>query len=246
MRPGQKTTTDRFTNRIFFIAVSCQLLLVTLYWIDVTTAQRYQLLHSLFDLDSEGNIPAWFSSTQLSLVALTMWSCALRRGRLHPSKLFYALAGFAALYVSSDETAQIHERITALVGQRYVDWLPRFAAHHFLLVMIAVAVFLAVCQLLASDLVNLWTDHRRATLLLALGVGIGLTGGMGIETLGYKLLAGNTQSLWYKLEVSVEEFMEMFGASLLLLGSLKLRLCRKLPGREVLITNKVKLDNYAL
>src|SRR5262245_31840375 len=136
MRLSQKLRLETLTNRIFIVAIACQLTLVSFYWIDVATGGTIQLLHSLFDLDSEGNIPAWFSSSQLSLVALTLWSCALKRGKVQqPSKVFFVLAGVAAAYVSSDETAQIHERITALVGQRYVDWVPGFAAHHFLFVM---------------------------------------------------------------------------------------------------------------
>ena len=51
-----------------------------------------------------------------------------------------------------------------------------FAAHHFLLVMIAFEAFLAVRHLLAADLVGLWTDYRRPTLVLAGGIAIGLAG----------------------------------------------------------------------
>jgi hypothetical protein len=211
-------------KKVFISALICELVLVGIYLFDVATASHFQTLHSLFDLDSEGNIPAWFSSSQLFCVAIAFWSCAIRKKR--PSKLFFALAGLAAVYASSDETAQIHERVTALMGQRYVDWLPAYAAHNFLLVMVAVALLLTVCQFLADDLLVLWSNYRRAMLLGVLGVVIGLTGGMGVETLGYKLLQGHTESLWYKLEVAVEEFMEMVGGSLVLVSALKLRLQR--------------------
>jgi hypothetical protein len=211
-------------KRVFISAVICELVLVGIYLFDVATASRFQTLHSLFDLDSEGNIPAWFSSSQLFCVAIAFWSCALRKKR--PSKLFFALAGLAAVYASSDETAQIHERVTALMGQRYVDWLPAYAAHNFLLVMVAVALLLTICQFLADDVLILWNNYRRAMLLAMLGVVIGLTGGMGVETVGYKLFQGHTESLWYKLEVAVEEFMEMVGGSLVLVSALKLRLLK--------------------
>jgi len=212
-------------NKVVITALVCELTLVAIYWIDVLTGGHFQMLHSLFDLDSEGNIPAWFSSSQLFCVAITFWSCAFgKRRALKPSKLFFALAGFGALYASSDETAQIHERITALMGQRYVDWLPSYAAHNFLLVMIAVALLLTVCQLLADDLILFWKNHRTSAVLTICGIAIALTGGMGVETLGYKLFQGHTESILYKVEVSVEEFMEMFGATLVLAGALKLRL----------------------
>lgn len=211
-------------GKTLITALVCELILVATYWFDITTGSRFQMLNALFDLDSEGNIPAWFSSSQLLCVAIAYWSCALRKRRPgRPSKLFFTFAGLAAVYASSDETAQIHERITALMGQRYVDWLPSYAAHNFLFVMIGVAVLLSVCQLLADDVLLLWTNHRQATLLGTLGIVIALTGGMGVETLGYKIFQGHTESLLYKVEVTIEEFMEMMGATLVLVSALTLK-----------------------
>ena len=213
-----------FSENVFVAALTCELLLVATYWFDVATAAHFQTLHQLFDLDSEGNIPAWFSSSQLFCVAMAFWSCALRKRRqAKPSTLFFVLAGVGALYASSDETAQIHERVTALMGQRYVDWLPEYAAHHFFLVMVAIALLLTICQFLADDVISVWKNYRAAALVGILGVAIALTGAMGVETLGYKLLQGNTETLWYKIEVAVEEFMEMFGGSLVLVSALRMR-----------------------
>ncbi len=215
------------SRKAIVAALACEAVLVSIYVFDVATSGHFHLLHALFDLDSEGNIPAWFSSSQLFCVAITFWSCAIRHRRGgKPSKLFFLLAGVAAVYGSSDETAQIHERITALMGQRYIDWLPSYAAHNFLFVMIGVAILLSVCQFLADDLISLWTHHRRALLLAAGGLAIALAGGMGVEALGYKLLGGYSESLWYKLEVVVEESMEMLGGTLVLFAALKLRRAR--------------------
>ena len=210
--------------RIFLTALSCELILVAIYWLDVLTDGRFQLLHALFDLDSEGNIPAWFSSSQLFAVAITFFSCALRKGTdRRPSRVFFSLAGVGALYVSSDETAQIHERVTAVIGARYIDWVPPFAAQNFFFVMLLIAGLVTVGQLLADDFLKLWNYHRRVMLLFVLGIAIGLTGGMVVETLGYKFLDRN--SIWYRVEVTAEEFMEMLGASFILLAALQLR-CR--------------------
>lgn len=227
LKSSLKLRTSLKSRRAIVAALVCELTLVAVYLFDVVTAGHFQFLHALFDLDSEGNIPAWFSSSQLFCVAITFWSCAVRHRRgSKPSKLFFLLAGAAAVYGSSDETAQIHERITALMGQRYIDWLPSYAAHNFLFVMIAVAVLLTVCQFLADDLVSLWKHQRRALLLAIAGLAIALAGGMGVEALGYKLLGGYSESLWYKLEVVVEESMEMIGGTLVLCGALKLRRAR--------------------
>ena len=215
----------KFINRVVVAALTCELILVSIYWFNIATGGHFQMLNALFDLDSEGNIPAWFSSSQLLCVAMIFWSCAISKRRgLKPSKLFFTLAGFGALYASSDETAQIHERITALMGQRYVDWLPSYAAHNFLFVMIAVALLLTVCQFLADDLILLWKNYRAAAMLSILGIAIALTGGLGVETLGYKIFQCHTESIWYKVEVTVEEFMEMLGATIVLVAALKIRL----------------------
>src|SRR4030095_2607313 len=233
--------------RIFLLAVSCELVLVAIYWFDILTGTRLHLLHALFDLDSEGNIPAWFSSSQLFAVAITFFSCARRRGSdRRPSRVFFILAGIASLYVSSDETAQIHERVTAVIGARYIDWIPPFAAQNFFFVMLLVAVLVSVGQMLADDLLKLWTHHPRVLVLIVLGVSIGLTGGMVVETLGYKFL--DTNSIWYRVEVTAEEFMEMLGASFILLAALQLR--RRMRSRLTVTTTRVQpqqvqvLTNY--
>jgi hypothetical protein len=118
------------------------------------------------------------------------------------------------------------------MGQRYIDWLPEYAAHHFLFVMAAIALLLTVCQFIADDLISLWKNHRPAVLIGLLGVAIALTGGMGIETLGYKIFQGNTESVLYKLEVAVEEFMEMFGGSLVLISALHMRRQKSVESNE--------------
>jgi hypothetical protein len=109
------------------------------------------------------------------------------------------------------------------MGQRYIDWLPSYAADHFLFVMVTIALLLTLCQFLADDLISLWCHHRTAVFIAVLGVGIALTGGMGVETLGYKVFQGHTESIWYKVEVAVEELMEMFGGTLVLIAALEMR-----------------------
>src|SRR4051794_27478380 len=216
-------TYDRIAGEILTSAVVCQIILVSIYWVDVITGARIVALHNLFDLDGEGNIPAWFSSAQLLFVALAFWTHALRQPQaLRPSKAFFLFAGCTALYASMDEAGQLHEQVTMWMGHRYVDWLPNYAGKHFWWVMLVVAIAVGLFQLVAADLLTLWRLHRRFLILATLGIAIGLSGCMGVETLGYKLLHGERTSLWYKLEVTIEEWMEMLGASLILFATLRL------------------------
>ena len=212
MRRKSHVTFDMIAPEIFLGAIICQFALVGMYWLDLFTGSQVPALHTLFDLDGEGNIPAWFSSAQLLMVALTFWTHALRQPRhVRPSKGFFLLAGGVSLYVSMDEAGQVHEQVTAWMGRRYVDWLPGYAGKHFWWVMILVALAVAVVQLLAPDLANLWTQQRRYLLLALCGAGIGLLGAMGVETLGYKLLHGERTSIWYNIEVTAEEFWRCLG-----------------------------------
>lgn len=126
------------------------------------------------------------------------------------------------MYASMDETAQIHETVTAWLGRRYVDWLPHFTVTHFWILMVAVAIIMTLIQTFAYDLTTIWREHRHPALIGVLGTCIGLGGAIGVETIGYKLLHGVTTTLWYKAEVTLEEFMEMLGASLILFATLKL------------------------
>jgi len=223
MKTKTQVTFDRIANEILVGLILAELFLVTVYWFDIFSNGIFQPLHNLFDLDGEGNIPAWFSSAQLLTIALAFLTHALRQPwRSRPSKGFFGLAAFVALYLSMDEAGQVHEQVTMWMGQKYVDWLPSYAGKHFWWVMIAVALAVGLVQLLTVDLLNIWSKHQRFLRLVVLGACIGLGGCMGVETLGYKLLDGDRTTLLYKLEVTIEEFMEMFGATLILYATLKL------------------------
>jgi hypothetical protein len=49
-----------------------------------------------------------------------------------------------------------------------------FAANNFFFVMIFVALLMVVCQLLTTDLLLLWKNHRHITLIAALGIIVGV------------------------------------------------------------------------
>ena len=96
-------------------------------WVQGSAGQ----LHSLIDLDAEGNLPAWFSSFQLALIAIAFWVLAARfRATQRPSRCFLRACGGFFLLLSIDETAMFHERITESLGSRYLDWVPVYVVSH--------------------------------------------------------------------------------------------------------------------
>jgi len=118
------------------------------------------------------------------------------------------------LLLSLDETAQLHERITQWVGRRYIDWLPEFVRRSAPLTVSLLAVAVFILWLAFRDLSAIWRWSPRLSLLAMAGVCISILGGVVLEAIGYKFLQYGAPL--YKVEVAIEEFMEMFGASLIL------------------------------
>lgn len=81
MKTKNHVTFDRIAGEILAALILCELVLVAIYWLGVFSGGHFQALHTLFDLDGEGNIPAWFSSAQLLVVALAFLTHALRQPR---------------------------------------------------------------------------------------------------------------------------------------------------------------------
>jgi hypothetical protein len=202
---------------LFFVMFVVELLLVSFYWLDILLGSPVPVLHALFDLDGEGNLPAWFSSFQLALISLCLWFMVFRQRKSDkPSRAFFALLASGFLLWSADETAQMHERLTGWIGLRYVDWLPYFLNEHKALVALFGITLLIMARLLWSDVAAFWHAHRRITRIAVCGFCIVFSGGAVLETIGYKYFLNGATPLLYQTEVCVEEFFEMFGASLIL------------------------------
>ena len=208
----------RFANRVVAAIVLFELCLIVAYWIDILIGEP-EPLHRLVNLDGEANIPAWFSSSQLLFGCLVAWVTGLLRGsRDRPSRLFLFMTGSCFILMSVDETAQLHEGITGVIGTRYVDWLPTFLLTHKGVIALLLIAALAVLRFIWRDLKAIWQWSRRESLLALAGMCVFLLGAAGVETLGFKFL--QLGSLVYKIEVTIEEFMEMFGASLIVYAAL--------------------------
>jgi hypothetical protein len=212
---------------IFLVMLGVELLLVTFYWADIVLGSPVPVLHDLVDLDGEGNLPAWFSSFQLALISLCLWFLVFRhRQPDKPSKSFLALLASVFLLWSADETAQMHERLTGWIGQRYVDWLPAVLHEHQVVVALLLIAALALARLLWTDVVAFRQAHRRASSIAILGFGVVFLGGAILETIGYKFFLNGTTPLLYQTEVCFEEVFEMLGASMILYSTSRLALTK--------------------
>jgi hypothetical protein len=207
----------RQARKLFLTLICLELLLVVIYGTDAWVQGSAGQLHSLIDLDAEGNLPAWFSSFQLALIAIAFWVLAVRfRATQRPSRCFLRACGGFFLLLSIDETAMFHERITESLGSRYLDWVPVYVNNHPGDAIICALVLVACTAATFPHLRGLWQISPRCSLIAIAGGAVYVTGAAVLESVGYKMLsAGSTLSL-YRAEVAAEEFLEMMGASLIL------------------------------
>jgi hypothetical protein len=222
-------------HKVFLTLICLELLLVVVYGIDAWVQGARKQLHSLIDLDGEGNLPAWFSSFQLALIAIGFWTLAARfRATRRPSRRFIRMCGGLFLLLAIDETALLHERITKSLGSRYVDWVPAYLGAHVAETILCTLILVACLAAAYPHLRGLWSMSPVASLLTAAGCVVYVTGAAVLETVGYKMLNAGVSPGLYRAEVAAEEFFEMAGASLILYAVLLFCMtrARKLDGLE--------------
>src|SRR5262245_52604497 len=149
--------TARHAARLFQVLIAIEGLFVIVYAIDACLKERFWLLHALFDLDGEANIPTWFSSCQLFLIGVVLFPLgfALHKAK-RPSRQFLSVLSVCFLLLSLDETAQLHERMTQWVGRRYIDWLPEFIRQRTLLAVSLLVAAVLILWLAFHDLSAIW------------------------------------------------------------------------------------------
>jgi len=218
-------------RKLFLTLICLEMLCVVVYATDAWVQGAAQQLHSLIDLDGEGNLPAWFSSFQLTLIAIGFWTLAARfRETERPSRHFLSTCAGFFLLLSIDESALLHERITESLGSRYVDWLPAYLGDHPGEAVVCALILVACLAAAYPHLNGLWRLSPRASLIGAAGCAIYVLGAAGLESIGYKMLSSGATLQLYRVEVAAEEFFEMSGGSLILYAVLIF--CMTRPGKR--------------
>lgn len=184
-------------------------------------------LARLFDLDREGNVPAWFSSVTLCLPAVLLaiigWAERRRRAPYAWHWLFLAVV-FAGL--SLDEAVGLHElSITPLRAALHTGGVLHFAW------VIPGAGFVAIVGITYFRFVlALPPPSRRGMLIAAL---LYLGGALGLELVGAALTAaGRSDSVGYSLAVLAEETLEMTGV-VVFIRVLAAHIARELPEVQI-------------
>jgi hypothetical protein len=179
----------------------------------------------LFDVNGEGNLPAWFSSSLLlggALLAAVL-SVLVRRAGGRDAGWWAGLAVVLAL-LSLDEAASLHERLGDPAARVLGD-----AARgplRFAWIVPGALLALAVGAAFVRFVVRLPAATRR---LMVTAAAMYLTAAVGLEAAGGVVLDVGVSHAVYLLVSAAEEGLEMAGSILLLYALLRLLRLRPEP-----------------
>ena len=160
----------------------------------------------MFNLDLENNIPTYFSSFLLLIVALQLYVLSLAKNKHNETFAWHWLSlSIIFLCLSIDEAASIHELL--IIPLRNTFGLSGIFYYSWVIIGMGVVFFLGVtywrflCALPA---------RTKSNFLLAAAIYVG--GAIGIELLGgYYISQTITHDLTYNLITSLEEILELGG-----------------------------------
>lgn len=207
---------NKTCKRIFISLICAEIILVSIYFIDFWLAAPIERIHFWFDLDSEVSIPTWFSTIQLFMIGLIPLMVAYNTKMTPPpSKKGLTIFGLGFIYLSMDEGSSIHERLTYEFYNNPL--VPYFHGTHGIWIVVYGAIGIIVLLFLFKDIWAVCKTFKKEALIFIIGMIIFLAGTGGSETITFFFI-DKTNPITYALEVCLEEFTEMVGASTLLLS----------------------------
>jgi len=205
--------TSKDATRFFIRLLFVEIILVMIYFTDFVCSSPNPRIHELFNLDKEANIPTWFSLIQLFLIGLIALMTAFnKKYSAPPSRRGLKLFGLGFIYLSLDEGAVLHEKMTYEFHNHPL--VPYFDGVHGIWITVYMGVALLVLSLIYRDLWAIFNTYRREAVIFIFGLLVYLAGAGGAETITYFYI-DKSNPLIYAYEVCLEEFLEMAGASIL-------------------------------
>ena len=176
-----------------------------------------RLLFSLFFLDGEGNVPAFFSTWLFlinAVIFLIVWKAACLSGDSHKIWLFLSSV---FVFLALDESISIHERLIdplrqalGATGIFYYAWIIPYGVGVVLLAIIAIPVF--------------WRMQKRIRFWFGLSAATYLVATIGLEMISgkYLVMMNEQKDIVWIFMVTVEESLEMAGLIILVYAQLLL------------------------
>jgi len=159
----------------------------------------------IFSLSRESNVPTWYSSSLLLVCSflLALIAASKKEEGARYVRHWVALAAIF-LYISMDESAQIHELLNNLWDLPGIFFFPWVIPAGILVVLFAITYLPFLLHL-----------PPKTRLKVASAGGIYVGGALGVELiLGYWSDIHGTDNFGYSLIDWIEESMEILGASL--------------------------------
>lgn len=179
----------------------------------ISIALDFWTIKQWFDLDGEVSIPTWYSSSQLLVSGLFILSSLKFRRTISPRPGFYFLVGLGLIFLSADEAASIHEKLTPL-SAKYAHFVPLINGNQGAWITIYGVIFASAVLLNINSILVMWKNYREPLLIFIAGLSVLVSGAVLMEiTMYYSLLPSKV------LQLILEEFMEMTGGSLILISS---------------------------
>lgn len=192
------------------VLIVCDLGLVALYLLSNWTGSW--ALEQWFHINSEVSVPTWFSSSKLLLAALFVFLSAVHARDVGVSSSFLFLVAFGLLFISADETAQIHEKLTA-ISATHLPFIPLFEGHGaWITIYGTIGLILVGANI--RNIADMWKGHRRAFLTFVSGFATLVLGAVLVEMAGYYGLFALAAA-----QLSLEEGLEMIGGSVIVVSS---------------------------
>lgn len=178
-------------------------------WLDGISGGKAAKLIQMFNLEREANVPTWFSSVLLlACSALTFRTAGLSPER--PFRRHWAALSLVFLYLSADETAQIHETLNpflrAAMGRIGIG-VPWDLVSLLLVAVVGVAFWRF-----------LWHLPPRVRWVSVASAVLFVLGGAGIEVVGLTFFPNSYHggTLAAAMVAAFEESLEMGGVLLFL------------------------------
>lgn len=170
-----------------------------------------ELIHPLFDVGAEANIPTWFSSILLFIIGLcafifyTKSNAVLVRYKVFT--YFWLIFSLLYFYLSLDEVASLHEWTSKIIERKTYRWVYLYAP--FLLTLF---IYFYLYFRFESPL---QTQLRNWVLF---GMLISAFGGLGLELSHRYLFIYGFPVYIRHIQMLLEEGLEMLGSAMILQG----------------------------
>lgn len=175
------------------------------YFSDNTTGW----LFNLFNIRTEGNIPAYYSSITILFASFLLGFISMFRRLNGLSYSLWLVLSLIFLYLSIDEAVQLHERVGIIVDNNfdltgYLSWGWVIPYGTLFIIFSLVYFFKFLPQL-----------PKRIAWLFIISGSIYVIGAIGVEMIGAKNYhSDNFSEVVNAICYSIEEFLEMLGIAL--------------------------------